>query len=283
MAERVSHSSITTSCERNITMNTTTAVRNEEWAGGDGWLGAYPPERHALLLKFGVPDPMDERAPAYNAALIAQAARIPPNDPRFAAELEVIFLEHFGGLLPALADKAAAAAGQGDPAVRHVDLDAHHQVSIANGIGHVMTRFRKRQVEMMAGFTVDARGAVRVFGGGRIEAEKLRLAVEHFRTVGIHHLGADIPPMAADAPRAAAGIVHTRDRREQQAAVARVVRDIRHRHREGEIEMVVGATVDHLGRIHPFGGGETDGRLVEAAIDAMKEFVAHNVEKRYDH
>jgi hypothetical protein len=136
---------------------------------------------------------------------------------------------------------------------------------------------------MMAGFTVDARGAVRVFGGGRIEVEKLRLAVEHFRTVGVHHLGDDIPPMAADAPGAAAGFVHTRDRREQQAAVARVVRDVRHRHREGEIEMVVGFTIDRLGRVHPFGGGETDGRLVEAAIDAMKEFVAHNVEKRYDH
>jgi hypothetical protein len=149
-----------------------------------------------------------------------------------------------------------------------------------------MTRFRKRDVEMMAGFTVDSRGAVRVFGGGRIEAEELRRAVEHFRTVGVHHLGDGIPPLAAGAPRAAnagPGFVHTRDRHGQQAAVARVLRDVRQRHREGEIAMVVGATVDHLGRIRPFGGGETDGRLVEAAVDAMKEFVIANVERRYDH
>jgi hypothetical protein len=125
-----------------------------------------------------------------------------------------------------------------------------------------------------------------VFGGGRIEVEKLRRAVEHFRTVGIHHLGDDIPPMTAAASGAVTAgrrIVHTRDQREQQAAVARVVRDVRRRHRDSEIEMVVGVTVDRLGRIHPFGGGETDGRLIVAAIDAMKEFVAHNVEKRYDH
>jgi hypothetical protein len=229
---------------------------------------------------------MDERAPDYNARLIALADRISPNDPRFIVELEVIFLECFGGLLAAWVHTAAAAAGQGDPAVRHVDLDPHHRVSIANGIGHVMTRFCKREVEMMAGFTVDSRGAVRVFGGGRIEAENLRLAVEHFRTVGVHHLGDGIPPLAADASGAVTAgprIVHTRDRHGQQAAVARVLRDVRHRHREGEIAMVVGATVDHLGRIRPFGGGETDGRLVEAAVDAMKEFVIANVERRYDH
>jgi hypothetical protein len=229
---------------------------------------------------------MAERALDYNARLIALADRISPSDPRFIVELEAIFLECFGGLLAAWADKAAAAAGQGDAAVRHVDLDAHHQVSIANAIGHVMTRFRKREAEMMAGFTVDARGAVRVFGGGRIEVEKLRRAVEYFRTVGVHQLSDNIPPMAAGAPRAAnagPGFVHTRDRHGQQAAVARTMREVRRRHRDSEIEMVVGVTVDRLGRIHPFGGGETDGRLIEAAVDAMKDFVIANVERRYDH
>ena len=181
----------------------------------------------------------------------------------------MIFLEHFGGLLAAWADKAAAAAGQGDAAVRHVDLDAHHQVSIINSVGHVMRRLRKREVEMMAGFTVDARGAVRVFGGGRIEVEKLRLAVEHFRTVGVHHLGENIPLLAADAQRAV-------------TAVARAMREVRHRHREGEIEMVVGFTIDRLGRIHPFGGGETDSGFVEVAIDALKEYLTNTGERRYD-
>ena len=138
---------------------------------------------------------------------------------------------------------------------------------------------------MMAGFTVDARGAVRVFGGGRIEVEKLRLAVEHFRTVGVHHLGENIPLLAADAQRAVTAgrrIVHTRDQREQQAAVARAMREVRHRHHEGEIEMVVGFTIDRLGRIHPFGGGETDSGFVEVAIDALKEYLTNTGERRYD-
>lgn len=54
MAERISHSSINHVWEKGIDM-TATAVRDEEWNGGEEWLGAYPPALHALLLNSAFP------------------------------------------------------------------------------------------------------------------------------------------------------------------------------------------------------------------------------------
>ena len=253
---------------------------------GEAWMGTYPAEHHDMLRKYGVPTWMDDHADLYNRRLITLVETGCTDEAEFAALAEQSFNEHFGGMLAAWANEAAVAAGQTAGDTRHVDLEAPHQVSIANGIGHLMSWFRKREVAAVMGFTMDARGAIRLFGGGKAEENNLRRGVEYLRSVGIQELCGGTPLKTIDASgtlEVSPTIGHTRDRREQQAAVARVVRDVRHRQRDSEIEAIVGFTIDSHGQIHPFGGGETEGRLLEAAIDAMKNFIHTNGEKRYDH
>ncbi len=148
-----------------------------------------------------------------------------------------------------------------------------------------MTRFRRREVAALAGFTVNAAGDVRLFGGGRTEEQNWVLGAEFLSSKeGLAQI-VDMPAPAADPITAVTlgpGMVHTRNPEEQQAAVAAAVREVLRRYRDGEIQMAIGITVDHLGRMHPFGGGETDGRLVEAAIDVLKKFISQLPEKRYD-
>lgn len=224
---------------------------------------------------------MNERANAHNRRLIALVEGGCTQEAELAALAEQSFIEHFGGMLTAWAAEAASA--QGDDAVRHVDLDAEHQVSVANSIGHVMTRFRKHEVAAIAGYTINARGDVCIFGGGKTEEQNWLLGADFLRVAGITAI-TGAPAIAEDAlqpVRVESGLVHTRDPGDQQAAVGQAIREVRRRHRGGEIEMVVGFTVDYLGRIRPFGGGETEGRLIERGVDKLKEFIGH-LEKRYD-
>jgi hypothetical protein len=254
-------------------------VRNDD-DQGDAWLNAYPERHREMLAKLGVPSWMNERADAHNRRLIALVEAGVTNDNELAALAEQSFNEHFGGMLAAWAEDAEAERGD-SAAVRHVDLNPLQQVSVANGIGHVMRRFRRREVAALAGFTIDPAGNVRLFGGG--QAEEQNVVMEVLGTKGLAQIF-DMPAPVAD-PMAAVGlspgVTHTRNPQEQQAAVARAVREVRRRYRDGEIEVVIGFTVDQLGRVRPFGGGESGGPLIEDGIEALKEYVSKG-EKRYD-
>jgi hypothetical protein len=256
-------------------------VRNDD-DQGDAWLNAYPERHREMLAKLGVPSWMNERADAHNRRLIALVEAGVTNDNELAALAEQSFNEHFGGMLAAWAEDAEAERGD-SAAVRHVDLNPLQQVSVANGIGHVMRRFRRREVAALAGFTIDPAGNVRLFGGGQAEEQNVVMAAEFLGTKGLAQIF-DMPAPVAD-PMAAVGlspgVTHTRNPQEQQAAVARAVREVRRRYRDGEIEVVIGFTVDQLGRVRPFGGGESGGPLIEDGIEALKEYVSKG-EKRYD-
>jgi hypothetical protein len=249
---------------------------------GDNWLDAYPERHREMLMQFGVPSWMNEHADAHNRRLIAVVESGCTGEADLAAIAEQSFDEHFGRMLTDRAAKVLPAAGESS--VRHVDMGATDQVSIANGIGHIMDRYRKREIAAMAGFTVDHRGAISPVIGGQTDRASLYGGLEYLRAYGIPAMLGEPQGWHNDVEITVAsrGVVHTRDSRSQQAAVTRAVRTVTDRYQSGDVQFLLGVTIDENGLIEIFGGGETDGRLIETSIDVLRSFV-EKLEKRYDH
>lgn len=246
------------------------------------WLDAYPERHREMLMQFGVPSSMNEHADAHNRRLIAVLESGCTGEAELAAIAEQIFDEHFGSMLTDRAAEVLSAAAE--ISVRHVDMGAADQVSIANGIGHIMDRYRKREIAAMAGFTVDHRGAISPVIGGQTDRATLYGGLEYLRAYGIPAMLGEPQGWHNDVEITLAdrAVVHTRNSREQQAAVARAVRTISDRYLSGDVQFLLGVTIDKNGLIEIFGGGETDGRLIDTSMDVLRSFV-EKLEKRYDH